>query len=318
MTTRGLPAPAERDPTRASGVPSGLWETQTRGSTMGPEYAGMRSTMTLPGSRGRRVSPRPHTVLTALVLAMLWLSLAVAACSETPPDDGAGGAVTETSAPTETGAGTYKKITFTTEDGVVLSGRLYGAGEAGIVLAHMYPADQTSWHDTAERLAREGYLVLTFDFRGYGDSQGRKDIELIDRDVFAAVLTLADAGADRVLLVGASMGGTACLVAADRSQTLSRLRVTGVATLSAPVEFRGLSAESAVPRLAVPLLFIAAEKDAGADGAKTLKDLSGGAGDLRIVPGKDHGTALLEGAYADEVWDLLHGFIRDNLPLGGR
>lgn len=283
---------------------------------MGPAYRRMRWTTTDPGPRGRRTSSRSNARLAAVFLALVWLSLAVAACSEAPPTGG--GAATATSAPIQTGAETYKKITFTTEDGVALSGRLYGSGEAGVVLAHMYPADQTSWHDTAERLAREGYLVLTFDFRGYGDSQGSKDIKLIDRDVFAAVLTLADAGADRVLLVGASMGGTACLVAGDRSQTLSRLRVTGVATLSAPVEFRGLSAESAVPRLSVPLLFIAAEKDAGADAAKTLQDLSGDLGELSIVPGEDHGTALLQGAHADEVWELLNGFIRDNLPLGGR
>ena len=34
---------------------------------------------------------------------------------------------------------------------------------------------------------RRGYLVLTFDFRGYGASGGSKDFQYLDRDMFAAV-----------------------------------------------------------------------------------------------------------------------------------
>src|SRR4029450_11144518 len=58
--------------------------------------------------------------------------------------------------------------TFETSDGVQLSGRLFGpeSASAGVVLAHMLPADQTSWYPFAERLASQGYRVLTFDFRG--------------------------------------------------------------------------------------------------------------------------------------------------------
>lgn len=228
------------------------------------------------------------------------------------------GTVSASSSGAQPSSGAYREITFTTEDGLVLSGHLFGSGDAGIVLAHMYPADQTSWHDTAQRLAQQGYLALTFDFRGYGKSEGSKDIRWLDRDVSAAIGAVAEAGAARVLLVGASMGGTACLVAADTAQISSRVVLTGVATLSAPVEFKGLSAVEAVPKLQMPLLFIAAEDDAGAGGAGELRGLSGGAGELQIVPGDDHGTDLLEGAQADRVWELLLGFIDRNLPLSAR
>jgi dienelactone hydrolase len=218
----------------------------------------------------------------------------------------------------DTDAGTSQAVTFTTEDGVTLGGHLFGAGQEGIILAHMYPADQTSWFATAERLAQEGYLVLTFDFRGYGESEGRKDIEYLDRDVLAALFAIADAGAGRVVMVGASMGGTASLIAADASQPLSRVLATGVATLSAPVEFKGLSAAEAVPRLLMPLLFMAAEDDSGAGEARQLRQLSGDAGDLQIVPGHDHGTDLLEGSQADHVWELLLAFVQQNLPVFSR
>jgi pimeloyl-ACP methyl ester carboxylesterase len=218
--------------------------------------------------------------------------------------------------PTTTSAPDSTSVTFTTQDGVTLSGNLYGTGRWGVVLSHMYPADQTSWTATAERLAGEGYLVLTYDFRGYGKSGGSKDVALIDRDVFAAMNYLRTAGTSDVVLVGASMGGTASLIAATTFQAMSSVRLAGVATLSAPVEFQGLSAAAAVPTLVVPLLFIAAENDVGAEGARQLEELSGNKGDLQIVPGSDHGTDLFSGAQADTVWGLLLDFLQKNLQVG--
>ena len=60
-------------------------------------------------------------------------------------------------------------VSFTTSDGVRLSGRVFGpqSAGAGVVLTHMLPAYQTSWFPEAAHLADEGYRVLTFDLRGY-------------------------------------------------------------------------------------------------------------------------------------------------------
>jgi alpha/beta superfamily hydrolase len=214
-------------------------------------------------------------------------------------------------------AGASQAVTFNTEDGVALSGHLYGGGTKGVILCHMYPADQTSWYPIAERLAEHGYLVLTFDFRGYGESGGDKEIEKIDQDVAAAFFHIRNAGATDVVLVGASMGGTAGLIAASNLMTISSVRLAGVVTLSAPVEFEGLSATGAVPTLVgLPLLFIAAEGDAGADGARELQELAGDQGDLEILPGSEHGTDLLEGSQAETVWSLLLNFLQQNLEWG--
>src|SRR4051812_40896271 len=69
-----------------------------------------------------------------------------------------------------------ERVAITATDGVQLVGHLYGTRGPGVVLAHMYPADQRSWTPMAEELARVGYRALTFDFRGYGESGGSKDI----------------------------------------------------------------------------------------------------------------------------------------------
>jgi uncharacterized protein len=217
-----------------------------------------------------------------------------------------------------------KQVTFTTEDGVVLSGHLFGSGSDGIVLSHMYPADQKSWYPTAKQLAAQGYLVLTYDFRGYGSSEGMKQIDHIDSDVLAACQEIAEAGAENVVLIGASMGGTASLKAAaalfasqlSASQTADHtLTVAGVATLSAPVSFQGLSVGKSLADIYCPLLFIAAKEDAGADGALELERLSSNTGDLEIVSGSDHGTDLLTGSQTDKVYGLLLKFLEKNLPL---
>lgn len=283
---------------------------------------------------------KPSGILrrTALLACFLCVTIALsaifaAACSEEEPATTtsvsveqpatAGGAEQSTTQPTE--ASPYEVVTFATEDGLTLSGRLYQQGpapgdqpywsaEQGVVLCHMYPADQSSWDDVAEYLAENGLTVLTFDFRGYGDSEGSKDIPYIDRDVAAAAQSLSGAGVQDMVLVGASMGGTASLKAAVDLQALSSLRVTGVITLSAPVEFMGLSAEEAASLLALPMLFVAAEQDEGASGARDLEQLSGGTGELQILAGSGHGTDLFGGPSAEQVWTLILDFLTENLP----
>ena len=119
--------------------------------------------------------------------------------------------------------GASTPITFTTSDGVQLAGRLFGPADAraGVVLAHMLPADQTSWYPFAQRLAEQGYRVLTFDFRGYcpggdgGCSQGTKQVDAAPTSTCRPPsIGCAPTGVERVGIAGASMGGTAALLVA--------------------------------------------------------------------------------------------------------
>lgn len=197
---------------------------------------------------------------------------------------------------------------FNTEDGIELTGEIRGRGGAGIVLAHAFPADRSSWAEFAEYLQGKGYLTLTFDFRGYGDSAGERDIPEIWRDVLAAASALRERGADRIVLVGASMGGTASLIAASRTD------VSGVVTLSAPTTFMGLSAPPEVlAAIDEPKLFVAAEGDESApESAQALYELSSGAKRVEIVPGDSHGTDLLESGQAEVVRNLILQFLSAN------
>ena len=63
---------------------------------------------------------------------------------------------------TATAVGASRGVSFPSSDGVQLSGRLFGPDSAttGVVLAHMLPADQSSWYEFAiEIFDRAGLLV---------------------------------------------------------------------------------------------------------------------------------------------------------------
>lgn len=197
-------------------------------------------------------------------------------------------------------------VTFESIDGVRLQGTLFGSGERGVILAHMYPADQQSWFPMARMLAGKGYRVLTFDFRGYGKSGGKKVISEIDRDLLGAYRFLAPK-VKEVFLMGASMGGTAAIRVAARE------KVAGVVSLSAPVAFRGLSAREAIVRVRAPCLFVAAKGNrSAAQSAERLHALAQGPKRLLVVPGPEHGTNILKGPSGPEVREAIFQFLERN------
>ncbi|MCP5094506.1 MAG: hypothetical protein GY943_03010 [Chloroflexi bacterium] len=56
----------------------------------------------------------------------------------------------------------YEEVSFTSEDGVDLSGRLFGqSGDVAIVMAHKGYATQDSWRDFATTLAEKGFAHAT-------------------------------------------------------------------------------------------------------------------------------------------------------------
>src|SRR5689334_2805964 len=65
-----------------------------------------------------------------------------------------------------------RDASFRTEDGWTLKATLYGSGTTAVVLSHMNMSNRGTWKPLAERLAAQGYLVLTYDFRGQGESDG--------------------------------------------------------------------------------------------------------------------------------------------------
>ena len=208
-------------------------------------------------------------------------------------------------------------VSFRSPDGVKLAGRVFGDGQVGVVLAHMFPADQTSWWAFARVLAQNGFTVLTFDFRGYCPggvarcSEGQRDVAAMWQDVLGAVDFMMARGLVRVMLVGASMGGTASLIAAAQPG----VPVVAIVALSAPQSFEGLTADRAVlGNVTAAKLFVAGNSDptGAATAAQAMYEESPPPKQVEIFTSSDHGTDLLTGNQSGRVQTLIMGYLEQH------
>jgi pimeloyl-ACP methyl ester carboxylesterase len=236
------------------------------------------------GVIGRRLVPQ----LAALLLA----SAGLVGCGS---EDGAAEAPTRSVAATclnddevRTGA-----VEFTTSAGEELEGYQQGTGDTGVVLAHQSDGNLCQWKAYASTLARQGYRTLIFTFK-----------DALDQDVVAAVEQIRRAGAKRVILIGASMGGTASVVAAADAT----LFVDGLIVLSAPTGYQNIDALAEAPKLTMPLLLIAGDQDAlYSEQARKLRDAATKAPErkLLVVKSAGHGVDLVSGDVQQAIEDFL-------------
>lgn len=103
--------------------------------------------------------------------------------------------------------------------GLALAAHAEGSRDGPVVV--LWPGGgQTrhAWDEAVTAFAAEGYRAITVDLRGHGESGWASDGDYTrDRmadDVRAVVAQLVDAHGHDPVLVGASLGGMACLVAA--------------------------------------------------------------------------------------------------------
>lgn len=198
----------------------------------------------------------------------------------------------------------FQQVKLKTNDNLILVGKLYGKGKIGVILSHMYPADQESWRPLALFLSRRGYKVLTYNFRGYLPSQGERNIALLDKDLLAAVKFLRPK-VEKLFLVGASMGGTASL------KLLNKVKVNGVITISAPPEFQGLAAGEKWAQTIVPKLFIATSNDGqAAFFARHFYQQAYEPKELEIYPGAAHGSNLFYTSLKQKLFYRLDNFMK--------
>ena len=215
---------------------------------------------------------------------LVGLLVAVVGCGGNGGEEA--GRTTSTSGTTSTttaapcGAAGVQAVTLTTGDGTEIDAALVGEGTIGVVLGHQFRSDFCSWVPFAQQLAKRHMSALAVNFASM----------YLDGDMVAGARELLRRGAKRIILVGASMGGTAALVAA------TNIDVAGVVAVSAPREFSGLDALPAVRRLEIPVLFLAGRQDGefARDARRLYRATNSQTKALVMVAGSDHGTDLLE------------------------
>jgi pimeloyl-ACP methyl ester carboxylesterase len=154
-------------------------------------------------------------------------------------------------------------ISFSTQDGGLIYGDVYGSGDSGVVLAHGGRFNRASWAEQAPALVAAGFRVLAIDFRGEGQSRGGTPGNAEEGrrfDVLGAVHYLRKAGAKSVSVVGASMGGDYAAEAAEiEPAAIDRLVLLASGAYTTLTKMKG------------PKLFILARDDANDDGPRLPK-----------------------------------------------
>jgi pimeloyl-ACP methyl ester carboxylesterase len=188
--------------------------------------------------------------------------------------------------------GTAKPLTIESA-GSTLDAAVFGAGPVGLVLAHESDGSLCNWAPLAPEFADEGYRVLIFDFG---------EPATVAQDMKAATKKIRELGAKRIVLGGASLGGTVALMTAAREPDIA-----AAFSLSAPAVYGNAEGLPAVRRFRAPVLFVAAKEDANfAEDARRLYRASQSPHrQLLLVPGSEHGTALYGGPGAEEVRDAV-------------
>ena len=211
--------------------------------------------------------------------------------------------------------------TFQTEDGLTLHavwhpGMGAVAGPKPVVLfCHGNAGDVTNRAEILSRLAERGLAVLIFDYRGYGDSQGRPSEQGLYRDADAAWRYLVEqrgVGPGRIVVFGESLGAAVALHTALARPVAGLIMEGAFQSIPAmarrqapfvpvwPLTHNRFDNLGSVGRLAVPLLMVHGERD-------DLVPISQGRAvfgaapepkEFYVVAGASHNDALMVGGPA--------------------
>ena len=199
-------------------------------------------------------------------------------------------------------------VTFDTEDGVTITGELYGSGENAVILSVMGNC-KPGWREFAQLTAAQGFMALTYQWRGCRNFRLANEDELRNfvSDARAAIAFVREQGAEKIILVGASLGGLASAKLAIESQA------SGIVVIASPpaISQWGFEIESADLNIDIPKLFITAENDptVPADATRQLYDLASQPKEWQVYPGYVHGTDLFETESGDEFQQRILEFI---------
>src|SRR6185436_14958886 len=123
---------------------------------------------------------------------------------------------------------TSHTVTFDTKDGATISGELYGTGKTAVIFSVMGNC-KPGWREFAQLAAAQEYMVLTYQWRGCkANSVDEALIQKFLEDTRAAITFARERGAEKIILVGASLGGCASAKLVVESQA------SGIVILASP------------------------------------------------------------------------------------
>jgi len=230
------------------------------------------------------------------LLAAAALCTTLSACAGAPGSPDASVAPPRTPSEVCLGGGSHESSStwIETDDGKFDVG-LVGDGETTAIFVHQLDASECGWFLYAASLASEGVSSMLVNLCGSGETECSKS-SLTDTGadaVLASVERAIAGGAKRIVLVGASIGGTTVMKAAIRGAADGGF--DGVADLSGPIVADGTDLRAVADAITVPL-FLAVAPD---DPVVSPEEMSG----LADASSSDQVTLILDGA--GHGWDMI-------------
>ncbi|MDP9864627.1 MULTISPECIES: alpha/beta hydrolase [Streptosporangium] len=208
----------------------------------------------------------------------------VPSSTESSAEAGIDGCVTE-----KTGELFEYKRGGTTTKGVIM-----GKGPVGVVVSYERQGTVCTWLPLADRLVAAGHRVLLFD---------RNNTAAPEEDTVAMAGRLRKAGAEKVFLVGGSMGGRVSLLAAGELKPPP----AGVISISGTIQ------PGEVDELRAPFLQVTgdADPDAPLDMLQVVYNEAVKSADrqLLVLSGGDHASRLFTGDQGPKALQAVVAFI---------
>jgi pimeloyl-ACP methyl ester carboxylesterase len=247
------------------------------------------------------------------VFLLLLIGLLLAACDGQPEP--------EQPVEIEPGPGTSRHVDFHSVDGLELNATAYGRGSTAVIISQMRNEQRSNWSATAESLAKAGYLVFTYDYRGWGvQSQpgggGRRntangvfDSKRLPQDLRGLINYIREETfAERVVLMGAAIGATvSAKVAAEEP-------VAGLVLISPPITTYELTVtDDELQALAMPKLFIGSADGPVRDSLQHILQVAPEPKEQHVYPGDAYGNDIFAAHRADLTGRIL-SFLRKHAP----
>jgi pimeloyl-ACP methyl ester carboxylesterase len=196
-------------------------------------------------------------------------------------------------------AADFREVSFNASDGAKVYANLYGQGDHAVVLAHGRVFNKESWDAQAKELVKSGLLVLAIDFRGYGKSTGEGGYDAMYADVLGAVYYLRRSGAQRVSVVGGSMGGGAAAQASVKSEEgeIDRLILLAAAPPAESAKLKGRK------------LFIVSRGDDFAPAIQKAFEQAAEPKQLVLLEGSAHAQHLFKTDQGPKVMELIRTWL---------
>ncbi len=131
--------------------------------------------------------------------------------------------------------------------------KLRVSGTRAIILSNEGDNDSSRWLPIAQRLAQQGYLVLTFNYRDQGNSLDQLAVHSL-ADLRAAIAFMRARNVSKLVLIAASLG------ALDTVKVATVEKFDAIVVISAPTGFQEVQLQdSELRKISVPKLFVTSE-----------------------------------------------------------